>query len=162
MPENKLPPELTDLLSRLRARIQRYVFLEGMASVLIVLGILFWISLGLDWSYFRLQRAELPLWVRFTIEVAGICACLMLFIGWVALRFWRHFRQRALALILERRFPELNDRLITAIELGGEPSSNRPVLTEALLRRTIEEVREASTHLDLTSVFDKRPLVRAG
>ena len=162
MPENQLPPELTDLLARLRSRIQRYVLLEGTASVLVVLGILFWLSLGLDWSYFFLQRAELPRWIRFAVEVAGICTCLALFAGWVAIRWLRHFRQRALALVLERRFPELNDRLITAIELSGEQQRPQPILTQAMLARTIEEVREASTHLDLDTVFDKRPLLRAG
>ncbi len=162
MPENQLPPELTDLLARLRSRIQRYVLLEGTASVLVVLGILFWLSLGLDWSYFALQRAELPRWIRFVIEVAGICTCLALFAGWVGLRWLRQFRQRALALVLERRFPELNDRLITAIELTGEQQVQRPVLTQAMLARTIDEVREASSHLDLGTVFDKRPLMRAG
>lgn len=162
MPENKLPSELTDLLARLRSRIQRYVLLEGTASVLVVLGILFWLSLGLDWSYFFLQRAELPRWIRFVIEVAGICTCLGLFAGWVAVRWLRQFRQRALALVLERRFPELNDRLITAIELSDGKSSAQPHLTQAMLQRTIDEVREASTHLDLATVFDKRPLMRAG
>lgn len=162
MAHKPLPTELTDLLARLRSRIQRYVLLEGTASVLVVLGILFWVSLGLDWSYFRLQRAELPRWVRFSVELAGICTCLALFAGWVAVRSWRQFRQRALALVLERRFPELNDRLITAIELGSEQSPSQPALTEAMLQRTIDEVREASTHLDLGSVFDKRPLLRAG
>jgi hypothetical protein len=162
MPENKLPPELTDLLSRLRSQIQRYVLLEGTASVLVVLGLLFWVSLGLDWTYFFLQRAELPRWIRFAIEVAGICLCLSLFAGWVGLRWMRQFRQRALALVLERRFPELNDRLITAIELTDGKHVTQPPLTQAMLARTIEEVREASSHLDLGTVFDKRPLMRAG
>lgn len=162
MTTNRLPSELTDLLARLRAQIQRYVLLEGLASVVVVLGLLFWISLGLDWSYFRIQRAELPKWVRFLIEVSGLCACLIVFVGWVAVRFWRRFQKRALALVLERRFPELNDRLITAIELGSEQSPSQPVLTQAMLDRTIEEVREASNRLDLGSVFDKRPLMRAG
>lgn len=162
MPENKLPPELTDLLARLRSQIQRYVLLEGTASVFVVLGLLFWLSLGLDWSYFFLQRAELPRWIRFAIEVAGICLCLSLFAGWVGLRWMRQFRQRALALVLERRFPELNDRLITAIELTDGKHVTQPPLTQAMLARTIEEVREASSHLDLGTVFDKRPLMRAG
>ena len=162
MAKTTLPAELTDLLARLRSQIQRYVLLEGSASVLVVLGLLFWLSLGLDWSYFWLQRAELPRWIRFVIEVAAVCTCLVLFAGWVAIRWLRHFRQRALALVLERRFPELNDRLITAIELTGDQAQPLPPLTQAMLQRTINEVREASTHLDLTTVFDKRPLVRAG
>ena len=161
MPDNKLPPELSDLLARLRSDIQRYVLLEGTASVLVVLGILFWLSLGLDWSYFFLQRAELPRWIRFTIEVAGICTCLVLFAGWVGLRWLRHFRQRALAMVLERRFPELNDRLITAIELTEGHQAPQAVLTQAMLARTIDEAREASRHLDLRTVFDRRPLLRA-
>lgn len=161
MSEAGLPPEINTLLSRLRGRIQRYVLLEGTASVLVVLGALFWFSLALDWSYFRFQRAELPLWVRFLVEVAGISLCLVLFVGWVALRFWRGFRNRALALVLEKRFPELNDRLITAIELS-DSNVPQPQLTRAMLARTVSEVGATASGLDLGSVFDKRPLVRAG
>lgn len=162
MSERPLPTEITNLLTRLRARIQRYVLLEGVASLLVVLSCLFWFSLGLDWSYFWMQRADLPRWVRFLVEVAGISLCLSLFFVWIAIRLFRGFRQRALALVLERRFPELNDRLITAIELGERDSHQQPMLSQTMLARTVEEAREAASSLDLQSVFDKRPLMRAG
>jgi hypothetical protein len=161
MSDHQLPPDIANLLSQLRSRIQRYVLIEGSASLLVVLGILFWFSLGLDWSYFWMQRADLPRWVRFLVEISGICVCISLFILWVAIRFFRSFRQRALALVLERRFPELNDRLITAIELG-ERDADSPQLSQSMLTRTVEEAREASSRLDLNSVFDRRPLLRAG
>ncbi|MDB5390513.1 MAG: hypothetical protein JWM11_6159 [Planctomycetaceae bacterium] len=161
MSDHQLPADITNLLSRLRARIQRYVLIEGLTSLLAVMGILFWLSLGLDWSYFWIQRADLPRWVRFLVEISGICLCLSLLLVWVAIRFFRSFRQRALALVLERRFPELNDRLITAIELGEREPTAAP-LSQTMLAQTVEEAREASSRLDLSSVFDRRPLLRAG
>lgn len=161
MSEHQLPPDIVNLLSRLRTRIQRYVLIEGFTSLIAVLGVLFWFSLGLDWSYFWVQRADLPRWVRFVVEISGLCLCLSLLIFWVAIRYFRGFRQRALALVLERRFPELNDRLITAIELG-ERDSRVPPLSQTMLAQTVEEAREASSKLDLSSVFDRRPLLRAG
>src|SRR6266478_2542720 len=81
-------------------------------------------------------------------------------LGLVVLRLVRDFRTRALALVLERRFPELNDRLITAVELS---ESRRPVsgLTAAMLQRTADEAADLSRRLELREVFNVRPLVRA-
>ena len=41
---SKLRPELQSVLATLRGRIRRYVFLEGAALILAVLGGLFWFS----------------------------------------------------------------------------------------------------------------------
>uniref|UniRef100_UPI002635029D hypothetical protein n=1 Tax=uncultured Gimesia sp. TaxID=1678688 RepID=UPI002635029D len=62
--------------------------------------------------------------------------------------------------VLERRFPELNDRLATAIELH-ETQEPQNALTRAMLDRTVNEVAEGSRQLPLEDVFDQRPLKRA-
>ena len=41
--------EVPAVLAELRRRIRRYVLLEGSALVAVVLGIVFWLSLGLDY-----------------------------------------------------------------------------------------------------------------
>jgi len=160
MAAERLRPEIPEVLGRLRARIRRYVFLEGVAIVVALLGLLFWASLGLDWMYFRLQRAELPQSVRFAITVAAVCTVLFAAVSWIVLRVFRSFHARALALVLERRFPELNDRLITAVELADQ-SRQEPHLTTAMLERTSAEVADITRHLRLSEVFDLRPLLRA-
>src|SRR5262249_51688707 len=119
----------------------------------------FWISFGLDWLYFVAQRAELPVWARFVTTLAAACIVLSVFVVWVAIRTFRDFRNKSLALVLERHFPELNDRLITAIELADSPEQE-PALTAAMVGRTVDEVADLTDRLELGRVFDSRPLVR--
>jgi len=156
-----LPPEVDQALNRLRARIRRYVCLEGLALVAVLVGLLFWGSFLFDAAYFQLSRLELPRWLRATFLVgtlgllAGATLLLILFRALTA------FRRRALALVLERRFPELGDGLITAVEASeGGFRFNSP-FELALLQRTISDAARRLDRLDLATVFNPRPLRRA-
>ena len=159
--ERALPQEASAVLDRLRSRIRQYVLLEGLALVVALLGLLFWGSFLIDWCYFQLSRLELPRWFRAAVLVGGIGLLAFGLVAWVALRLLRSLRAKALALVLERRFPELDDRLITAVEVAdGLPASNSP-LTTAMLRQTILDAARTVSTLDLGGVFDKRPIRRA-
>lgn len=156
-----LPNQLAALLNGLRKKIRSYVLLEGICLTVLVLGVLFWCSLAIDWGYFRIQRAELPIWTRFLIEVAALSLAAGVGLIWGLARAARTLQQRALALVLERRFPELNDRLITAVELAHKTGGMSP-LSQAMLARTVEELEQVTERLDLNQVFDRQPLFRAG
>ena len=157
----QLPPEAHSVLEQLKSRIRSYIFWEGLALVVVVLGGLFWASFAFDWLYFQLSHLELPRWFRATVLISGICLVAVGAFSWIGLRLFRGFRTKALALVLERRFPELDDRLITAVEASeGLIDTDSPVTT-AMLQRTLRDVTSATTRLDLGSVFDSRPLRRA-
>lgn len=146
--------EVPAVLAELRRRIRRYVLLEGSALVAVVLGIVFWLSLGLD---YWLEPSKGPRQALLFLALAAIGAA---FVWHLALRLVRDFRSRSLALILERRFPELNDRLITAVEVAER--GQHPVgLTAAMLQRAADEAAELARQLELREVFNVRPLVRA-
>ncbi len=67
-----------------------------------------------------------------------------------------------MALVLERRFPELNDGLILAVERAERSSGTTPSpLEELMLERTVDDVATAAERLDVADVFDRRPLRRA-
>lgn len=157
-----LRPELDRLLDRLRSRIRSYVALEGAAIVVALLSGLFWLTLLLDLGYFRLTNLELPVIVRATLVTAAVGLSVFAGLAYVALRLMRRLRARALALVLERRFPELNDRLILAVEKAeskaGEPAGP---LEEVMLSRTIDDVAAAADRIDVADVFDRKPLRRA-
>lgn len=156
-----LPPEARSVLNQLKSRIRSYVFWEGLALVIIVLGTLFWLSFAIDWVYFQLSRLELPRWFRAAVLISGIGLVAMGAFTWIGLRLFRGFRTRALALVLERRFPELDDRLVTAVEAAeGLAETDSPV-TAAMLQKTLADVAQVIKRLDLGSVFDSRPLRRA-
>ncbi len=154
-------PSINAVLARLRRRIRGYVLLEGAALLCVVCGVLFWLTLALDWTYFRLTALELPRWFR---EAAVLSAVILVVAGlmfWIVLRYFARFRARALALVLERRFPELGMRLITAVEMAEARSGRETPLTAAMIERTIDEASQMSAALPLESVFDRAPLRRA-
>lgn len=146
--------EVLAVLSQLRGRIRRYVVLEGLSLVLCVIGLAFWGSLFLDYGL------ELPRGARRVLLVVAACTTLAAAVWYIVLRVIRNFRHRSLALVLEKRFPELNERLITAVELA-ENSQESPPLTQAMLQRTADEATDLLHKLQLSEVFNIRPLLRS-
>lgn len=150
--------EIGGVLSDLRRRISRYVLVEGLALVLIAMGLVFWFTLGIDAAWFGFRKLELPGWFRAALLVLGAASLLGVFARHVVLRLARNYRERDLALVLERRFPELNDGLITAVEMRGTPQSELSPVTGAMLGRTVERVADNIGKLPIESVFAVKPL----
>ena len=119
-------PEIPDVLQQLRTRIRRYVLWEGVSLVVALLGVVFWVSLAIDYG---LEPAGGVRTALLFIAVLGVgAAC----VWHVVLRLARSLGSRSLALVLERRFPQLNDRLITAVELAENVERPSP-LTASML-----------------------------
>lgn len=140
------------VLSRLGALVRTYVVVEGAALVLAVLGATFWLSFGLD------RWLELSRLIRFCVLLATGLACFGLVSVFVLMRLMRDFNLRSLALVLERKFPGLDDGLITTIEMSGR--TNQSPLTASMLERTASQVTQLLPQLKLSSVFNLRPLLR--
>jgi hypothetical protein len=158
---SQIRPELDRLLDRLRSRIRSYVLLEGLAIVVALLAGLFWLTLLLDVGYFRLTNLELPVAVRATLVTLTVAVSVFAGLTYIALRLMRRLRARALALVLERRFPELNDGLILAVERAERSAGSPSPLEDLMLERTTAQVAAAAERLDVADVFDRRPLRRA-
>lgn len=152
--QNEIRSQVYAMLGQLRGSIRRYVLIEGTATVLVWLGVAFWLSLGLDYLL------ELPFVVRLLIAVSGVTLVIAGLGWWVLLRLFRQYRLRALALVLERRFPRLNDRLITLVD-SFDDRHEPPQLTLSMLRRTADELAELLPSLHLREVFNRGPLWRA-
>src|SRR5690606_4272413 len=155
-----IPREIRDVLDDLRRRIRKYVIIEGVSAVVALLCLLFWFTLSLDSAHFAVSKLELPTWLRTVCIVTAIISLAAAVIGWILVRSLGRFRARALALVLEKRFPQLGDRLITAVELAGRGSEPAGGLGGAMLERTIADAVQSARGLDLESVFDRRPMFR--
>ncbi|MBI5760756.1 MAG: hypothetical protein HZA46_19730 [Planctomycetales bacterium] len=153
--DNRPTQAIDALLHSLRSRIRRYVVWEGTAASLAVVGAIFWLSLGLDY-WLELARG----WRAVLLLATATLFCVSL-AAWVLLRVARSLSNRSLALVLERRFPALNDRLITGVELGGAAQSSQPELTRQLIDRAVNEVVQLASTLELKEVFNPKPLARA-
>ena len=158
--QSSIPPEIHALLGSLRRRIRRYVALTGLGIVCVVCGVLFWFSLGIDAAWFSISLLELPRWVRAGFVLVAGAATLFTFLVYVVLRLSGRFGMKDLALVLERRFPELNDGLITAVEMASDPENEHTELTTSMLNRTVAQAADTSQTLDAHAVFERRPLRR--
>jgi hypothetical protein len=157
----ELPAEVDATIERLRRLIRRYVLWEGLALTIVVIGVAFWATFGLDWIYFQTSRLELPRWLRALLTIGMVAIVVGAAVSLIALRAVRSLRARALAMVLERRFPELDDRLITVVEACEMGVPNATPATRYLLERTVGDLSRTISRLDLPSVFDPRPLRRS-
>jgi hypothetical protein len=154
-------------LQALRGYIRTYVVLEGAAIALIYLALWFWIGVLLDYGTFKLfafdwiQELNQNLPTSTATIVRGVLLAILL-VGLLAvvaamvfLRFFREFRDAALALVLERRFPrELGDRLITAVELADPRLAATYGYSQAMVDATIQDAADRIEKLPVRDVFD--------
>src|SRR5262245_512373 len=165
-------------LERLRHAIRLYVTVEGVAALLLYLALWFWIGLALDYGLFLLTRSEiffaitreapldwvqvLPAWFRGGVLVLLIAGVLALVAFKVIVRLFYDFRDTALALVLERKFPRLlGDRLITAVELADVKKAARYGYSEEMIEETITDAAGKVDELPLGEVFNWNRLTNA-
>src|SRR5712692_3630199 len=153
-------------LERLRGAIRLYVTAEGAAVFLLYLALWFWIGLLLDYVFFKVTGID---WVQVLSHGFRLGLLLVLLAGLLAvvavkvvLRLVREFREAALALVLERRFPNLlGDRLITAVELADPRVADKYGYSQAMVEQTIHDAAERVEKVPVNEVFNWRRLTRA-
>src|SRR5262245_19587418 len=153
-------------LARLRWYIRGYVFLEGLLMALICACLWFWFTFTLDFSlqyFFRIDLLDEAKWVRIALA-AGFGAVLVFFLVWYILRrIFREFSSGALALVLEKRFPELlGDRLITAVELVNLKKAATYGYSIDMIKKTMLDARERVDQVPIRQVFSWKRLALTG
>jgi hypothetical protein len=154
-------------LARLRKYVRGYVSLEGAAFAALFVALWFWIGLLLDYGFFKLTLID---WVQtvpwgFRAGVLGVvlAALAALLITKIVFRLLREFSDAAMALLLERKFPQqLGDRLITAVEMSDPRQAEQYGYSAALVKETIHEAADRVDSIPVGQVFDWKRLVRQG
>jgi hypothetical protein len=146
-------------LASLRGQIRRLFLIDGISRLAAGLVVFVAATFALDWSF------HLPSPVRLVFLAGGGAA-----LAWIALRRIVYplsvgISDDDLALFVERHYPELNDRLISAIQLarsgtGGTEDRlagfNSPELVDELLR----DAAHASEALDFNRVVVRRHVMK--
>lgn len=147
-------PTLAALLAALRRRIRRYVGLAGAARLVVALGALFWLTLLAD------RFLEPPTAVRAGILLAAAAALTVVVVRRIVFPLAVPLRNSSLALLLERRFPQFQDRLLTVVELASRPLATEEAHPD-LLARTEKQAEAAAATIDPRQVFNPGPLRRS-
>lgn len=151
--ELALPYDLRSLLAGLRWRIRFYIWLEGLALAVVWLGMMFWIGLGLDYLPVLMGASEMPAVAR-GVLLAGTGAILAYILyRWVFRRTFVRLGDRSMALLLERRFDDFDDSLVTAVEMADRPH-HAAVYSHELLVRTTQQARVKAGDVRYLRVFN--------
>lgn len=146
---------VSQLLGDVRGRIRAYVWLEAVLLVLLVLGVVFWGGLLLDWMF------EPSPAIRLAMHAVLVAASLGILLWWGLRRWMVALADHSLALLVERKYPEFNDAISAAVDLHEAGSDRRDVHPE-LAARTMHEAAEAARQIDTRELLNRLRLNRLG
>jgi hypothetical protein len=150
----ELSPAVRGKLGAVRRRIRAYVWLEGIAILVALLGLAFWLGMGLDWLFEPSPQVR-----RVGLVVVG-CAALYVVYRYLLRRAFVPVSDTAAALLLERRFSRLQDHVITAVDVAAAPQHAAEYHPE-LVARTTQAAEAAVGDIPVAKIFNHGPLVRA-
>ena len=93
--------------------MRAYVLGEGVAAVAVVIGVAFWAGLAIDWLFEPSPAVRVGMWT------AAVVAVLAAAWRWIGRRLFARLRDDSLALLVERKHPQLDESLITAVQTAG-------------------------------------------
>lgn len=147
----RMPKPVSRKVRLLRWLVRLYVCFDGLAVIVIVLGLAFWIGLGLDWTFEPTPALRVVMWALTGLVAAS--AAYRYFLGPLGTRL----SNTNLALLLERNFPDLNQSVITTVEAADQRRQS-PVGNAELLTHTSDTATKALRGKKLLSIFQFRPL----
>ena len=150
---SRLDPALGSLLARPRRRICAYLWADGLAAVLVLLGVAFWVTLALDWTF------EPPRAFRVGVLALLAAAIVDVVVRFLLARLLVRLADRNMALVLERRFGRFHDSLLTSVELAESPDHAADFNVDMLAHTRRDALRQSSA-VELGEVFNAAPLVR--
>jgi hypothetical protein len=147
---------LNDKIDALRARVRWLVLVYGLSAVIAaVLGAV--IVLGLGDYLVRFQDRGIRV-------IASLLALGLL--AWTTYRYLylpmtTRLGDAALALRIQERLPQLDDRLVSAVEFLRQSEDDPTAGSAALRRAVIAQATSESERLDFAGTLDRRPSLRA-
>lgn len=131
------------------ARKDRYINgFTGVARLMISLLIFAGVFFLVDWL---LMLSSIP---RVLLLASGVAA-----IAWIAKKYLYDplripMDEDSIALRLERRFPDLKDRLISVIQLTRPGGSRNGSFSDALIRRLEKDTAQVTSQMDFSAIID--------
>ena len=152
--QHELPASVEEKLREVRRGIRRYVWLEGLAAIAIAIAAAFWLGLLLDWLF------EPPPGVRIAGMVVVAAAVLWIVYRFLLRRVFVRLSDASIALLMERRFPELGEHMLTAVDMAA-PDTDAETYNAELVSRTQQAAADAIERVNVAELFRRGPLWRA-
>jgi hypothetical protein len=157
----RLSSNIRRMLAGLRWRIRAYVFLEGLLLAIVWLAITFIAEISIDYGLVAVGSNELPWIVRFV--ALGVISGVLVYIlwRWILRRTFVRLADHSMAVLLERRFIDFHDSLVTAVEMAEHPDHAEQFDLD-MLAHTTDEAKSEVGRVRLSRVFNLFPLLLSG
>ncbi len=123
VPADALSPAIDAVLREVRRRIRSFVVWQGVLVTVVWLGATWWIALALDRLPVEAGWPEMSFTPRLVLLILIGGGAGWLLVRNALSRLLVPLRKESLALLLERRFPQLDDALATLVQQGEESTS---------------------------------------
>lgn len=153
-----LTPDIQQALSGVRWRIRWYVVAEGLSLAVIWIATMFWVVLALDYLPVLVGASEMPAVARGVLLAAVAAMLAVILYRWVWRRLMVPLRDHSMALLLERKHADLQESLVTTVELNETPSHAAEFSSE-MLAHTSEHARQAIGGVRPARIFNYGPLL---
>jgi hypothetical protein len=154
MTDHQSHSPLTARLARLRVALRGRLLLEGLAWALLAMAGLIVVTFAFDYTL-RLDR---PL--RATILALCAVGVLGVLLRRLILPQASALRANDLAMLVERRYRQLGDRLISALQLADRREALAAGMSGAMIDRVISEAESQANEIKLNDIVDKRRLAK--
>jgi ribosomal protein L29 len=141
-----LPEPIRETLEGLRGLLNRFVFSQAIIQLGIWCLVSFWLFGAIDYLPAMLGAAESPRWVRVGMLAIIAIGILVILYRQIWQRWLVRWSDSALALVIERKYPEFQSALVTTVQ-ASQPSRysasefdhpNRPGLLAIARQRAID------------------------
>ena len=156
MPKGELvTSDIRRKLSRLKGALRGRLLGEGLGWVVVALVALVFVTLAFDYTL----RLDLPLRI-------AIMLCALAAVGFVA---WQRLLSpllvpmtaQNLALLVERRFGQLDDRLISALQFADGDDLEGYGMSRQMIHKVADEANRLASPLNFASVINARGLLHS-
>jgi hypothetical protein len=153
-----LTPDIERALAGVRRRIRWYVWVEGLSLAVIWVGAMFWAVLALDYLPVLVGASEMPAAARGILLVAVAAVLVYILYRWIGRRLAVPLRDHSMALLLERKYADLQESLVTAVEMNETPAHAAEFSPE-MLAHTTAVAKEGIRGARPGRIFNYGPLV---
>ncbi len=160
----RLSSAISSRLDELRRLLRTYAIAQGALLIALWLLAAFWLGGLIDYLPVTVGSSESPPALRMGLLAVMLVGSLWIAWKWIVARLWVRLENRSLALWIERGYPQLDNELITAVELCGRSSCDvvNPTAHRAMLERVHESATRRIAAVKPLELFNWRPLWAIG
>lgn len=152
-------------LRSVRGMLRRYVLIQAALMVVCWVILLFWLGGLIDYLPVTLGSNETPRWVRAGLLAIMAAGAVWAIVFWALPRIFARIQNRSLALLIEKHFPQLENHLVTAVELSEHTEAadvSDVQAHRAMLARVHSQLEERIHAVQPSDLFNWQPIWGVG